>query len=137
VRDPAGPDRECPDSKRARGDGLDIERRRAEARLTVQRVEPVVQSGRPDDADSRRLALEAQVVAECHQVDEMVRMQVADDDRIERFRRQEARQPRKRPLAEVQQEIRPVRPKEVRGPGRAKPIGVCRPRADHVQVHAV
>ena len=63
----------------------DIERRGAEARLVVERVQPAGQTTRCNDRHVPcRVELPAQVVAQRNEVDEVVRMEVADRDQVDR-----------------------------------------------------
>ena len=87
VGDVAGFDREAvaaADRERPLGQDLHVERGRGEPGLRMERIEPIGEAGRADDPDPAPAGrLPAQVEPERDQVDEVVRVQVADDDRIE------------------------------------------------------
>ena len=65
-----------------------------------------------------------QVVPQRHEVDEVIRMQVADDNGVERARLDRSREPRKRALAQIEQEVGRGGPDEICGARRAWAIGV-------------
>ena len=70
----------------ALAEGFDVQGRGAEPGLVVEGVEAVVETGRPDHPDPPARLLPAQVVAERHEIDEVVRVEMADDHRVERRR---------------------------------------------------
>ncbi len=117
------------------GQRFDVERVGAEARVVVQPVEAVVEAGRTEDADASTRLLVAQVVTQRDEVDEVVRVEVADDDRVERARVDVTGQPREGALAEVEDEARAVEAEQVGGAGRAGPVRVGRARTDDVEAH--
>ncbi len=101
----------------------------------LQRIESVCKPRRSRDPDPRGLPLIAEVVAERYEVDEVVGMEVADDDRVEVGRIEEPSQPGERAVAEVEQKARSLVTDQIAGSGRAGPIGVGRPRADNAEPH--
>src|SRR3954454_20448312 len=97
---------------------LDVERLGGESAAVMERVDAVGKSRWPDDADSpRRPELIAEVVAQRDQIDEMVRVEVAHQDGVELAWLDRGGEPRERPLAQVEQDVRRRRLDEVRGPG--------------------
>ena len=88
-----------------------------------------------NDADAGGRALIAQVMAQRDEVDEVVRVEMADDDRIERGRIERVREAGERTLAEVEEHARIIVAEQVRSAGGTGSIGVRRPRTDHVEVH--
>jgi hypothetical protein len=68
-------------------------------------------------------------MAQGDQIDEVIRVEMADGDQIEGGRVEGRREPREAALAEVEDERRPARPDEVGRAGRADPVGVGRPCA--------
>ena len=139
VRDVAGFDREAvgaADRDGPLGQDLDVERGRGEPGFRVQRIEPIGETGRPDDPDpAPQGRLPAQVEPERDQVHEVVRMQMADDDRIEVRRVQQPRQPRERALAQVQEEGTLAVRQQIRRTGRAGAVRVRGSGADDREVH--
>ena len=130
-----GLDLEGGDAQGALAEGFDVQGRSAEPGLVVERVEAVVETGRPDHPDAPARLLPAQVVAERHEIDEVVRVEMADDHRVEGRRIEGGRQSRERSLTEIEEHARVAESHEVRSTGRAGSIGVCGPRTDHVKVH--
>ena len=84
VRHARGPDLEARDREGPFVERLDVERGGAEARLAVEGIESLVETRRTDHADAPARLLPAQVVAQGDEIDEMVGMEMADDDRVER-----------------------------------------------------
>ena len=70
----------------------------------------LVETRRPDDADAPARLLPTEVMAERDKIDEMVRVEVADDDRIERGRIECVRQPGEGSLAEIEKDARVTEP---------------------------
>ena len=134
MRDPGRLDLEGADDMPARRERLDVEGCGAEARFRMQGVDPIGQPGRAHDTDAARVRrTPAEEMAQRHEVDEMVGMEVADQDGVEGTRIQQAGQPRQRPLAEIEQDRSPVVPDEVGGTSRAWSVGEGGAGADHVQ----
>ena len=102
----------------------------------MQRVEPVGEAGRTDDPDPAAAGrLPAQVEPERDQVDEVVRVQVADDDRIEVRRVQHPGEPGERALAQVEQEGALAVRQEIGRAGRPGAVRVRGSGADDREIH--
>ncbi len=119
---PGGLDGERSDLAHPDRQWLDVQRRRAEARLRVQAVQALAEAGRTEDPDpARRGQVPAQVVAERDEVDEVVGMEMRDHDR-----QQVARAPLARPGAGTSPGRGPAaRPVADGGPGtppRSRPM---------------
>ena len=74
-------------------------------------------------------------MAQGDEIDEVIGMEMADDDRVERGRIERVREPGERSLTEVEEHARITVAEQVRGTGGTGSIGVCGPRTDHVEVH--
>jgi hypothetical protein len=113
----------------------DVERGGREAGLGVERVQPRGEPVRCHDGNAAsRVELPAKVVTERDEVDEVVRVEVADRDEVDRARLQRGSKLGKAALADVQQERSPTVTNEVRrarGPG---PIRVGRTGAQDEEV---
>ena len=121
------------DVERPLGQWLDVERDSAETRVDVKGVEPVGQPGRTGDPDPRRPSLIAKVMAQRHEVDEVIGVEVADDDRIDGRRIDQPGQPRERALAEVEQKARAIGSQKIGGASGPRSIGIRRTGPDHAQ----
>ncbi len=96
-------DEERPDPDEALRAILDLERSTGEVGFAGHAVEPLRQPPRCDDPHAAgRVELVAEVVAERHEVDEVVRVEVADDHRSQVFRLETTREAGKGALADVQ-----------------------------------
>jgi len=103
VGDESALEGERTDADHALATRLGVEGGCREAGLGEKRVQPAGKPGRGDDADATRwVELVSQVVAKRHEIDEVVRVQVADDDRAQRARIESPGEPREPALAEVQ-----------------------------------
>jgi hypothetical protein len=101
----------------------------------MERIDARFEPGGCDDPNvSGRLELPAKVVAECDQVDEMVGMKMADQDRVERARLDLCSQPRERALPKVEHDRGGSRSQEVGRAGGTRPICVCGSGAQDVEL---
>ena len=82
------------------------------------------------------MELVAQVVPHRHEVDEVVRVEMADDHRREVRGRDVREEPGERSLAQVEEHVGGALGDQVAGSGGALPVGVRRARAQHRQPHA-
>ncbi len=102
----------------------------------MQGIEPIGEPGRTDDPHpASAWRLPAQVEPERDQVDEVVRVQVADDHGIEVRGVQQPREPAERALAQVEQEGAVAAGQEVGRAGRPGAVRVRGSGADDREVH--
>jgi HKD family nuclease len=135
MRHARGPDLEAGDREGPLVERLDVERGGAKAWLAVERIKSLVETLRGDHADAPAGLLPAQVVAQRNEIDEVVRMEMADNDRVERRRIERFRKPGERALAEVEEHARITVAEQVRSARGTGSIGVRGPRTDHIEVH--
>ena len=136
VGDEAALHQQLPDAVRALAKGLELQGLRGEARGGVQVVQPCAKvRGAQHPDPPRRLELVAQVVAQRHQIDEVVRMQVAHYDGIQILGPDPGEDPWERSLAKVQQDGRRAVGNQVAGPRGAFAVRVGGPGAEHRQSH--
>jgi hypothetical protein len=136
VGDADGLDRERANPADAGLEGHDVERAGGEARLGVQRVQAfdkVRVSVDPDPA--RRSDVIAKVMAERDEIDEMVRMEVADEHRLEPLRWDPCRKPGEGTVTQVEGDRMVAGPDQVAGAGGPSGVGIGRPGADDGQTH--
>jgi hypothetical protein len=105
-----------------------VQRLGREAGLGVEGVEAARESGRSKDPQPPGwLEAVSKVMAKGDQIDEVIGMEVADDDRVESARVELADNPWKRSLAKVEEDRGRAMANEVRGPGGTGSIRVRRP----------
>ncbi len=137
VGDAPGLELERADAREAVGEGHHVEGGSDEAGLPVQRIESLFEAvGRVDRHTSGRRELEAQVVPERDQVDEVVRVQMAHDDAEERAGFELARQGGEHPLTQIEDEGFAPGLEQVGRPERSGPVRVRGAGAEHRQLHA-
>ena len=105
------------------------------ARLDALHDESSGEVGRSEHPDAPAGELPAQVVAEGHKVDEVVRMEVADHDGGHVGRIHQPSEPRERALAEVEEQRGTTLPQQVGRPRCAWSVRVGRTRPDDVESH--
>ena len=128
-------DLEGTDLQEAWAQGLDIECRRREPGLIVERIESGRQLGRTDDTNPSARHLPPKVVPKRHKIHEVVGMEVADQDGIEGRRIQQASQPSIGSLTEIQQYGMLAMANQVGGARSAGSIGVRRSGTDDGEPH--
>src|SRR6188472_83108 len=101
----------------------------------MERIKSIVESLGRDHTDSTARLFPAQVMAQGDEIDEVIGMEMADDDRVERGRIERVRKSGERSLTEVEEHARITVTEQVRGTGGTGSISVCGPRTDHVEVH--
>jgi hypothetical protein len=74
-------------------------------------------------------------VAQGDEVDEVIRMQMTDDDRIESPRVEDAGEPGERPLAEIEHQARTIVAQEVRGADGPGSVGIRGAGAYDIEPH--
>ncbi len=93
---------------------FDVQARGREARLVMERIESPVDAIGGDHAHvARRIELPAEVMTQRHEIDEVIRMEVADQDRVDRARLDRRREPGEGPLTEVEDDGRRARTDQV------------------------
>ena len=137
VDSPRG-DRQRPHFERHFIERLQVEGSRTEVLVGMQGIEPMGEIARADEAHPpRRCELPTQVVPHRNEVDEVVRMKVADHDRVERARVDRPGQPGERALPEIEQEPGIAVRDQIGRTHGTRSVGVRRSRTDHGEVERV
>ncbi len=115
---------------------VDIQCVGREAGLRMEAVEPVVEPARPEHPDPPRgLELVAEVVPQRDEIDEVVRMEMADEDCREVARLELSHEARERALAQIEQDRGRAGADQVGGASRSGSIRVGGTRPQDGQLH--